>query len=121
MVNWIATAVLAMIVVVVGPGRVESIAAASSLPSAALASQTSGASIRSTDISARRHVRHYHHHRYYHTGYRHYRYGHRHYHRYGYPRYYPRYYARPYYYEPAPYYAPAPLPFGFSFGFGPWW
>jgi hypothetical protein len=113
MVNWIATAVLAMIVVVVGPGRVESIAAASSLPSAVLASQTSGASIRSTDISARRHVRHYHHHRYYHTGYRHYRYGHR--------GYYPRYYARPYYYEPYPSYAPAPLAFGFSFGFGPWW
>jgi hypothetical protein len=32
----------------------------------------------------------------------------------------PHYYARPYYYRPYPYYAPAPFPFGF--GFGPsWW
>jgi hypothetical protein len=109
MVRWIGTAVLAMIVLVGGPGREESIAAASSLPSAVRASQSSDANAAPTDISARRHVRR--HHRYYHSGYRHYRYG--------YGPYYPRYYARPSYYEPAPSYAP--LPFGFSFGFGPWW
>ena len=110
--KWIGTAVLAMIVFV-GPTRIESIAATSSLPPAARASQASHASARPTDVSARRHVRHYH--RYYHSGYRHYRYGYR--------PYYPHYYARPYDYEPYPYYGPAPLPFGFGFdfGFGPWW
>jgi len=108
MMNWIGTAVLAVIVLVVAPGGVKSIAAASSLPPAIHAAETRDASARPTDISARRHV-----HRYYHSGHRHYRYGYR--------PYYPRYYARPSYYEPSPYYAPAPLPFGFSFGFGPWW
>ena len=49
-----------------------------------------------TDFSARRHYR-----RYYRHVYR------------------PHYYARPYYYRPYPYYAPAPFPFGF--GFGPRW
>jgi hypothetical protein len=107
MMKWIGTVVLAMIVLV-GPGRIESIAAASSLPPAVRASQASHPSTSPTDISARRRYRHHHH--YYHSGYRHYRYGYR--------PYYPRYYERPYYYQP---YAPAPLPFGFSFGFGPWW
>ena len=111
MMKGIGAAVLAS-VVLVGPGRVESFAAASGLPSAALAVQTSSASTRPTDLSARGHVRHSH--RSYHSGYRHYR-------RYGYRPYHPRYYARPYYYEPYPSYAPASLPFGFSFGFGPWW
>jgi len=109
MMKWIGTAVLAMMVLVAGPDRTESIAATSLLPSAVGASQASKASAGPTDISARRHVRRYHH--YYHSGYRHYRYGHR--------PYYPRYYARPYYYRPYPYYAPAPFIFGF--GFGPRW
>ena len=112
MMKWIGAAVLAMIVLVVGPGRVESVAAASSLPSAVREPSTSDASTMPTDISARRHVHRYHHH---------YRHGYRHYHRYGYRRYYPRYYARPYDYAPYPDYAPAPLAFGFTFGFGPWW
>ena len=107
--KWIGTPVLAMILLVGGPGRDQSIAAATSWPLAIRGSQTSDASAAPTDISARRHVRH--HHRYYHAGYRHYRHVYR--------PYYPRYYARPYYYEPAPNYAP--LPFGFSFGVGPWW
>lgn len=111
--KWVSTAALAMMVMVVGPGRMESNAIAAPLPSAVPASQASDMSVRPTDISARRHV-----HRYYRYGYR--PYGYR-YHRYGYRPYYPRYYARPYYYEPYPYYGPAPLPFGFSFGFGPWW
>jgi hypothetical protein len=98
--RWIGTAVLATILLV-GP-RIESIAATSSLPTVVRASQAFHASIRPTDTSARRHV-----HRNDHAGYRHYRYGYR--------PYDPRYYARPSYYEPAP------LPFGFSFGFGPWW
>jgi len=89
--KWIGTAVLAMIVFV-GPCRIESIAATSSLPPAARASQASHASGRPTDVSARRHVRHYH--RYYHSGYHHYRYGYR--------PYYPHYYARPHDYEPYP-------------------
>jgi hypothetical protein len=56
-----------------------------------------------TDLSARQYRRHYHY------GYRpHYR-----------PYYQPYYYARPTYYRPYPYYAPAPFPFGF--GFGPFW
>lgn len=104
--KWIGTAGLAMLVLV-GPGRIESIAATSSIPSAVRASQVSNASTGPTDISARRHVRRSHH--YYHAAYRYYRYGYR--------PYYPHYYARPYYYEPAP----APLPFGFGFAFGPWW
>ena len=103
MLTWIGTAGLAMIVLV-GPGRIESIAATSPSPSAVRVSQASNASTRPTDISARRHVHRYH--RHHHSGYR---------------PYYPRYYARPYRYEPAPSYAPVPLPFGFSFGFGPWW
>jgi hypothetical protein len=107
MTKWIGTAVLAMMVLVAGPDRTESIAATSSLPYAA--PQAFNASTRPTDVSARGHVRRYH--RYYHSGYRPSRYGH--------GPYYPRYYARPYYYEPSPSYAP--LPFGFSFGFGPWW
>lgn len=107
MLKWIATAVLATIVLVVGPGRIESVAATSAR-SAVRTSQVSDASTKPTDISARRRYHHY-----YHSVYRH--------HRYGYRPYYPRYYARPYYYEPNPYYAPAPLPFGFGFGFGPWW
>jgi hypothetical protein len=106
--KWIGTTGLAMLVLV-GAGRIESIAATSSLPSAVRVSQASNASTGPTDISARRHVRRYH--RHHHSGYRHYRYGYR-------PS-YPRYYARPSYYEPNPSYAPAPLPFGF--GFGPWW
>ena len=110
MMKWIGPAVLAAMVIVGGPIRIES-AAATSSPSAERASSVSSASTTSTDISARRHVRRYHHN--YHSGYRNYRYGYR--------PYYPRYYARPYDYEPYPYYAPAPLPFGFSFGFGPFW
>lgn len=106
MMKWIGTTVLAITVLVVGPGRIASIAAASSLPSAAFASQASNATTGPTDVSARRHYHHY-----YHSGYRHRRYGYR-------PS-YPRYYARPYSYEPYPSYAP--LPFGFGFGFGPWW
>ena len=108
--KWIVTAVLVTTVLVVGPGRIEPVGAASS-QSALRASQASNVSSVLTDVSARR--RYHHHHRYYHSGYRHYRYGYR--------PYYPRYYARPYYYEPYSYYAPAPLPFGFGFGFGPWW
>ena len=55
---------------------------------------------KATDFSARRHYRRYD------------RYGYR-------PYYRPNYYARPYYYRPYPYDAPAPFPLGF--GFGPWW
>ncbi len=69
-----------------------------------LKSQSAGKSD-ATDISSRRHHRRY---------YRHY--GYRPYYR---PAYRPYYYARPYYYRPYPYYAPAPFPFGF--GFGPFW
>ena len=106
MVKWIGTLVLAMIVLVVGPGRSESIAAAASLPSAIRASQASDPSIGPTDNSARRSIQHSD------------RSGHHH-HRYGYRPYYPRYYARPYYYEPYPYHEFAP--FAFGFGFGPRW
>jgi hypothetical protein len=58
-----------------------------------------------TDFSARRYTR---------PPYRHY--GYRPYYQ---PYYQPHYYARPYYYRPYPYYAPAPFPFGL--GFGPFW
>lgn len=108
MMKSIGTAALAMMVLIVGPGRIELSAASSSLPSAVRASQAFDAGARPTDISARRYA-----HRYHRYGYRHYRYGYR--------PYYPRYYARPYYYEPYPSYGPAPLAFGFGFGFGPWW
>ena len=109
--KWVSTIVLATIVTVVGPGRIEPVVAASSLQGSGV-TPASNASAAPTDVSARRHIHRYH--RYYRYGYRPYRYGYR--------PYYPRYYARPYYYEPYPYYAPAPLPFGFSFGFGPgWW
>jgi hypothetical protein len=53
----------------------------------------------STDLSARRHHRHYR------------RYAHR-------PPYQPYYYGRPAYYRPYPY--SAPVPFFLGFGFGPW-
>ncbi|HEY5127855.1 MAG TPA: hypothetical protein VIJ35_11295 [Bradyrhizobium sp.] len=53
-----------------------------------------------TDLSARRHIRHYR------------RYAYR-------PYYRPYYYDRPYYYRPYPYVAP--VPFFLGFGFGPWW
>jgi hypothetical protein len=106
MVKWIGTLVLATIVLVVGPGRVESIAAATSAQSTVRASQASDPSIGPTDVSARRYVHHY-----YRSGYHPYRYGYR--------PYYPRYYARPYYYEPYPYHGP--VPFAFGFGFGPRW
>jgi hypothetical protein len=71
-------------------------ASAASLQAGAKPLQSSQA----TDFSARRHYRRY------------YRYGYR-------PYYRPYYYARPQYYRPYPYYAPAPFPFGF--GFGPFW
>ena len=95
----ISAVVLAAMVTVVTAGRVEPAAAASS-ESAVRVSQATGSG-KPTDISARHHVRRYRHSRY---GY--------------YPPYDARYYARPYYYEPDPYYAP--LPFGFSFGIGRW-
>ena len=102
MMTWIGPAVLAATISVVVPVQIET-AAASTSPFAVRASLLSNASSRSTDISARRHVRRYHHS--HHAGYRPYRDGYR--------PYYPRYYARPYYYEPAPF------PLGFSFG--PFW
>jgi hypothetical protein len=118
MMKWLSAVVLTTIVTVVGPGRIEAVAAASSLQSSGVVSASSP-SAAPTDISAHRHA--HRHHRYYRYGYRPYGHGYRPY-GYGYRPHYPRYYARPYYYEPYPYYAPAPFPFGFSFGFGPgWW
>ena len=70
-------------------------AAAAPLQAAAQLSGTSKA----TDISSRRHHRHYHH-----------RHGDR---RYSGPAYY---YGRPYHYRPFPYASPAPFVFGFAFG-----
>jgi hypothetical protein len=106
--NWISAVVSAATVILVSSARIEPAAAASASASAIPVSQPTRSAANATDISAR-HRSHQHS---YHHGYRHYRYG-------AYSPYYSRYYARPYYYEPDPYYAP--LPFGFSFGIGPWW
>ena len=82
-----------------GPAAINSAAAAPPVKTQTAA--TSDA----TDFSARRYHRRYY--RYY--GYRQH-----------YGPYYQPYYARPYYYRPYPYYAPAPFAFGFGFGPG-WW
>ena len=95
----IGAACIAGALVFAGPAAIDSAAAASPQVKA----QTAGAS-GATDFSAQRQYR-----RQYGYGYRPYV---RPYHR-------PQYYARPYYYRPYPYYAPAPFPFGF--GFGPYW
>ena len=95
----IDAACVASALVFAGPAAIHSAAAASPQ----INSQTAGAS-GATDFSAQRYDR------------RHYGYGYRPYVR---PYYRPQYYARPYYYRPYPYYAPAPFPFGF--GFGPYW
>jgi hypothetical protein len=94
----IGAAVVAGVLAFAGPAAINSAAAASQIKA-----QIAGSSD-ATDISARRHYRHYH------------RYGY-----YPYNRYQPYlpYYARPNYYRPYPYYAPAPFPFGL--GFGPFW
>jgi len=85
-------AVIAAMVAFGGPAAV---AATPATPQAKL--QTAATSD-ATDFSARRYYRR-------HDGYR--------------PYYQPYYYARPYYYRPYPYSAPAPFLFGF--GFGPFW
>jgi ribulose kinase len=96
----IGAAVVAGVLAFAGPAAINSAAAAAPQMKA----ETAGSSD-ATDVSARRHYRHYQ--------------------RYGYnqlyDRYrpYPSYYARPHYYRPYPYYAPAPFVFGF--GFGPFW
>jgi hypothetical protein len=95
MTKWIGAAILALTLMLGGSNAINP-AAAAPLPAAV---QKPG-SMQATDLSARRRYRHYH------------RYGYR-------PYYQPYYYARPNYYRPYPYYAPAPFPFGF--GFGPWW
>jgi hypothetical protein len=107
--KWISAALLVLSLTVAGSGRIES-AAATTLR-ADQRSQVSDLSDKPTDVSARRH---YHHYRHYH---RFYGYGDRRYYR----PYDPSYYARPYDYEPYPYYVPAPFLFGFSIGFGPGW
>jgi len=112
MIKRVSAVILSATVILLGSGRIH-VAAAASTQSAVHSSQTSistasdSRGARPTDVSARQRYRHH----YRHHGYRHYGYGYR--------SYYPRYYARPYYYEPDPYYVPAP--FGFSFGFGPFW
>ncbi len=95
----IGAAVVAGVLAFAGPAAINSAAA-----SPQMKAQTAGPSA-ATDISARRHYRHYQHDGYYRL----------------YDRYrpYPSYYARPHYYRPYPYYAPAPFIFGF--GFGPFW
>jgi hypothetical protein len=95
----IGAAAVAGALVFAGPAAVNSAAAASPQMKEKIAG-ASGA----TDFSAQRYRRHY--------GYGYYRPYYR-------PYYAPRYYARPYYYRPYPYYAPAPFTFGF--GFGPYW
>jgi hypothetical protein len=95
----IGAAAIAGALVFAGPATINSAAAASPQAKA----QTAGAS-GATDFSAQRYYR-----RYYGYGYR----------PYVRPYYRPYYYARPSYYRPYPYYAPAPFPFGF--GFGPYW
>src|SRR3954468_7544730 len=97
----IGAAIVAGVVAFAGPAAIDSAAAAAPMM---MKAQIAGSSD-VTDISARRHYRHYH------------RYGY-------YPRYdryrpfiRPYYYARPYYYRPYPYYAP--VPFFLGFGFGP--
>ena len=100
--KWIGASCLTAMVMVVSSGGIQSAAA---FPmSAVQSSQAAKANDKPIDISARR--------RFHHPDYR---YGFR---RYDRP-YYPRYYARPYAYEPYPYYAPAP--FAFGFGCGPRW
>jgi hypothetical protein len=100
--TWIGAAIVAAALAFGGPAAIGS-------PAQAVKTASQATSLYpATDFSARRY------HRYYrHYGYRYYR-----------PHYYARpYYYRPYYYAPQPYYyAPAPIvPFGFGFGFGPWW
>jgi hypothetical protein len=93
----IGAAFVASVLVVAGPGAIDSAAAApqAKTPRAG----TSDA----TDFSAHRYSRRYYRH------YGNYR-----------PYYRPYYYNRPVYYRPYPYYAPAPFTFGI--GFGPvWW
>lgn len=94
MTRWFGPALLAVTLMFGGSTAIKSATAA---PFQATAQKS-----QATDISARRHYRHYH-----------YRYVYR-------PYYRPYYYARPYYYRPYPYYAPyyAPAPFPFAFGFG---
>jgi hypothetical protein len=92
MTKWFGAAMLAAILMFAGPVAIKSAAASPSVG----ASPTHVS--KATDLSARRRYRHYR--RYYRP-------------------YYPSYYARPYYYQPYPYYAPAPFTLGF--GFGPWW
>ncbi|MBR1141846.1 hypothetical protein [Bradyrhizobium sp. AUGA SZCCT0431] len=100
----IGAAAVAGALVFAGPAAVNSAAAASPQ----MKQQTAGTS-GATDFSAQRYYgRHY--------GYGYYRPYYRSYYR---PYYGPRYYARPSYYRPYPYYAPAPFTFGF--GFGPYW
>jgi hypothetical protein len=95
--SWIGAALVAGVVVLAGPASLSPATAAQ--PQAAAQKADAG---KATDISAQR--------RYYR---RHYHYGYRPYDR---PYYQPHYYARPYYYRPYPYYAPAPFTFGFGFG-----
>ncbi len=92
--RWIGAAAFAAVLVSAVPATTNP-AAATSLRAGVNNADASDA----TDLSARR--RHYRHHTYR-------------------PYYRPYYYARPDYYRPYPYYAPAPFPFGFGFGFGPW-
>ena len=87
----VGAAVVAGALAFAGPAAINSAAAAAPQ----IKTKAAGIS-EATDLSARRYSRRY------------YRYGYR-----------PYYYARPSYYRPYPYYAPAPFPFGF--GFGPFW
>ena len=95
----IGAAAVAAALAFTGPAAVNSAAAAAPQVKA----KTAGISD-ATDLSAQRYHRRY------------YRYGYRPYYR---PYYQQYYYARPQYYRPYPYYAPAPFPFGL--GFGPFW
>jgi hypothetical protein len=108
MMKWVRTLALATIVTLAGASRFEAAAASSRQASGSVPVSVANAP---TESSARRHV--HRHHRYYRYGYRP--------SRYGYGPYYPRYYARPYYYEPDPYFTPAPFGLSFGFGFGPGW
>ena len=94
MAKWIGAAILARTLMTGGSATINS-AAAGPLQAVVQKHPTS----ETTDLSARRRIRH------------HRRYAYRRYYR----PYYPTYYDRPYYYAPAPFF---PL---LGLGYGPWW
>ncbi len=91
MMKWIGAAALAAFILIFG-GHL-GICVTAKAHAAAQRLHTQGA----TDLSARRHYRHYHHYRY------------------AYRPYY--YYGNPYYYGPGPFFPFVPF---FGFGYGPW-